>query len=120
MNWRQNIILFSESPKNAWDMPSKIGKTFLNRFVIDEDDACEVLGIYNLRNNNEEDNVEVIGNSLRRASEYRLGIEYDDIHLVFAKNYLNISERITLMILNKMQQYGLRSLIGQGSDFEIL
>ena len=115
MNWRQNIILFSEPPENSWDMPSRIGNTFLNRFAIDEDDACEVLGVYNLRNDGIENNIEVIRNSLRRALEYRLGIEFEDIHLVFAKNYLHISDHILSLIWNWMRKFRVRSTIVQDS-----
>ena len=47
----QNIILYKESAENPWNTPSKIANIFLNRFVIDEDLACEIIGTYILSNN---------------------------------------------------------------------
>ena len=110
MNKRQNIILFTEKPENSWDMPSKIGNLFLNSFAIDEDDANEVVGVYDLHHN-ETENMNIIESGLTRAAEYRLDIELEDIHLAFAKNYLNMSDRAFSMISNKMRMYDLRSTI---------
>ena len=83
----QNIILYKETAENPWDTPSKIANTFLNRFVIDEDFACEIIGTYELSNNDAE-NFGVIHNSLEKASAYR-GYS-KNIHFVFARNYLSL------------------------------
>ena len=80
----QNIILYKESAENSWNTPSKIANTFVNRFVIDEYFACEIIGVYQL-SNNEEENFGAIHNSLQRANAYRGASE--NIHFVFARNY---------------------------------
>ena len=49
MRSKQNIILFTEPSEFGWETPSKIGNLFLNRFCIDEDNACEVLGVHRLK-----------------------------------------------------------------------
>ena len=83
----QNIILYKETADYPWNTPSKIANTFLNRFVIDEDFACEIMGTYELSNNDEE-NFGVIHKSLERASAYR-GYS-KNVHFVFARNYLSL------------------------------
>ena len=93
----QNIILYTESAENAWNMPSKIARTFLNRFVIDEELACEIIGTYEL-SNNDDDNFGVIHNSLKKADDYRGHSK--NIHFVFARNYLSLGEPIENMILD--------------------
>ena len=86
----QNIILYKETAKNPWNTPSKIAHTFLNRFVIDEDFACEIIGTYELSNNDAE-NFGVVHESLEKASAYR-GYS-KNIHFVFARNYLSLGPR---------------------------
>ena len=41
---KQKIVLFIE-PDSGWTTPSKIGKSFMNRFSIDEDASFEILQI---------------------------------------------------------------------------
>ena len=86
----QNIILYKETAENPWNTPSKIANTFLNRFVIDEDFACEIIGTYELSNNDAE-NFGVVHESLEKASAYR-GYS-KNIHFVFARNYLSLGPR---------------------------
>ena len=93
----QNIILYKESAENPWNTPSKIANIFLNRFVIDEDLACEIIGTYNL-SNNDVDNFGVIHNSLEKAAAYR-GYS-KNIHFVFARNYLSLGKPIENVIVD--------------------
>ena len=66
----QTIIYYKESGESPWNTPSKIGNIFLNRFSIDEDFACEILGVYEL-SNNDMYNFEVVYKSLEQAGAYR-------------------------------------------------
>ena len=93
----KNIILYKEPAENSWNSPPKIANTFANRFVIDEYFACEIIGVYQLSNNDEE-NFGVIHNSLQRANAYRGASE--NIHFVFARNYLALADAIENMILD--------------------
>ena len=93
----QNIILYKEPAENSWNTPPKIANTFANRFVIDEYFACEIIGVYQLSNNDEE-NFGVIHNSLQRANAYRGASE--NIHFVFARNYLALADAIENIILD--------------------
>ena len=43
------IILLIEPSNDAWETPAEIGKLFLNRFIIEEDGAFEVIKIIKLR-----------------------------------------------------------------------
>ena len=89
------MILYTDSPENSWSLPSKIANTFLNRFVIDEDLACEIIGTYNL-SNNDVDNFGIIHNSLEKAAAYKGHSK--NIHFVFARNYLSLGKTIENMI----------------------
>ena len=51
---KQQIILFIEPAKEEWRCPESIGNLYLNRFVIDEDAAHEVLGVYYLQQSSAE------------------------------------------------------------------
>ena len=42
----QKIVLFIEPSEEAWQTPLKIGNLFLNRFAVEEDEASEVLKIF--------------------------------------------------------------------------
>ena len=44
----QKIILFIEPNNDAWQTPLKIGNLIMNRSVVEEDAASEVLKIYEL------------------------------------------------------------------------
>ena len=44
----QKIVLFIEPNDAEWSTPLKIGNLFMNRFVVEEDAASEVLKIYEL------------------------------------------------------------------------
>ena len=44
----QKIILFIENTDIAYFTPGTIGNLFINRFAIDEDDASEILNIFEL------------------------------------------------------------------------
>ena len=45
---KQNLILFIQPPIDPWSSPSKIGNSYINRFVIDEEASFELLGVYQL------------------------------------------------------------------------
>lgn len=63
MRNHQNIILYLERPENSWNTQSKIANALLNRLIIDEDFACEIIGFYEL-SNDEEYNFGVVHNRL--------------------------------------------------------
>ena len=44
----QKIVLFIEPTDDAWLTPLKIGNLFINRFAVDEDEASEILKIFEL------------------------------------------------------------------------
>ena len=46
---RQHIILFFEPSEDKWRCPLKIGRLYMNRLVINEDTANEIIGLYELR-----------------------------------------------------------------------
>ena len=43
----KDLVFLMEPSKNEWMTPLKIGYLYLNRLIIDEDAAFEVLGIHN-------------------------------------------------------------------------
>ena len=45
----QNLVVLMEPGRNAYDISFKGGNMCLNRFVIDEDAAFELSGVYNLK-----------------------------------------------------------------------
>ena len=45
----QNLILLMEPSKDAHNISLKGGRLFFNRFCIDEDAACELSGVYYLK-----------------------------------------------------------------------
>ena len=93
MRSHQNIILYRERAANAWNTPSKIANTFVNRFMIDEDFACEIVGIYELPNDGV-DNFGVVHNSLIRIGYLK------NIHFIFACNYLSLEKMIGNLIVD--------------------
>ena len=44
----QKIVLFIEPMEEAWSTPLKLGNLFMNRFAVDEDEASEILKIFEL------------------------------------------------------------------------
>ena len=46
---KQNIVFFIEPSEDAYNISSKVGKLFLNKFCIDEDEATELSGINHLK-----------------------------------------------------------------------
>ena len=45
----QNLVVFIESDKDASNISSKAAMLYLNRFSIDEESACELSGVYDLK-----------------------------------------------------------------------
>ena len=45
----QNLIVLMEPSKDAENISCKGGRLFFNRFCIDEDAACELSGVYYLK-----------------------------------------------------------------------
>ena len=45
----QNLIVLMEPCKDAHDISLKGGRLFFNRFCIDKDAACELSGVYDLK-----------------------------------------------------------------------
>ena len=46
---RQNIVLFFEPSEDKWRCPLKIGCLYMNRFIINEETANEIISINELR-----------------------------------------------------------------------
>ena len=46
---RQNLVLFFEPSEDKWRCPLKIGSLYMNRFVINEKTANEIISINELR-----------------------------------------------------------------------
>ena len=46
---KQNLFLFFEENELEFEISSSLVKLSMNRFVVDEDDQFEVMGIYNLK-----------------------------------------------------------------------
>ena len=122
MRSKQNIILLTEPSKSSWETPSKIGNLFMNRFSIDEDNACEVLGVYHLTNaipydegyDELKDKLNVISDSIRRGAKYRFGDKLEEIHLVFAQNDGDMDERhetFDEISSNWMKSFRIKTLI---------
>ena len=47
MKIMQNLVMMIQPPQGGDDISLKAGNMFLNRFIIDEDVAFELSGIYN-------------------------------------------------------------------------
>ena len=45
----QNIVIIVRESNFAYENPLKIGKLYMNRFVIDEDSNFEVSGFYHIK-----------------------------------------------------------------------
>ena len=45
---KQNLVIFFEENDDARIIDSKLVRLYTNRFTIDEDDQCEIDGIYHL------------------------------------------------------------------------
>ena len=45
---KQNIVIFVEPSKEKWRCPFKIGRLYMNRFAIDENDQNEILSVVEL------------------------------------------------------------------------
>ena len=50
-NIMQNIIVLRDISEYAHDISSKAVNMYINRFCINEDDAFELSGVFNLRKN---------------------------------------------------------------------
>ena len=50
----QKIVLFIELNDDLWLTPLKIGNLFMNRFAVEEDEASEVLKIFELEKSSDE------------------------------------------------------------------
>ena len=96
---KQNLILFIEPSIDPWSSPSKIGNSYINRFVIDEEASFELLGVHHLSSwgslsQNENDIVqqkvredfvldnEIIDSAIKKSAEYTT--KRLNTHLVFA------------------------------------
>ena len=44
----QNLLIFFEEADDEKDISSKLVRLYMNRFVIDEEDQTEIIGVYNL------------------------------------------------------------------------
>lgn len=102
---KQNLILFIEPSIDPWSSPSKMGNSYINRFVIDEEAGFELLGVYYLskwgdvsqnekypcRQKNIEDRFfdkELIDSGVTKAAEYQT--ERLNTHFIFAGDHLII------------------------------
>ena len=50
----QNLVVFIEPSEDASNVSEKAGKLYFNRFCVDEDAACELSGVYNLKESSSE------------------------------------------------------------------
>ena len=43
---KQHLLIFISKQANPWDTNEKIAKLYMNKFIIDEDDATEIIGVH--------------------------------------------------------------------------
>ena len=43
---KQHLLIFISKQSNPWDTNEKIAKIYMNKFIIDEDDATEIIGVH--------------------------------------------------------------------------
>ena len=48
-SYKQNLVVFTEPSEDASNISAKAGKLYFNRFCINEDAACELSGVYYLK-----------------------------------------------------------------------
>lgn len=120
-NTRQNIVVLRDIPEYANDISSKAVNMYMNRFCIDEDDAFELSGVFNLRKTEKEDhNREMIDLALQRSAETKADTEA--IHLIcnssrgysgqyFKYNLVQDSPLLSTCILNSMKKYQINTVM---------
>ena len=47
---KQHLLIFISKQANPWDTNEKIAKIYMNKFIIDEDDATEIIGVHKEQN----------------------------------------------------------------------
>ena len=102
----QNIVLFLEPAKEKSRIPLKIGRLYMNRFAIDESDANEIIGVFELKE------AMLIPNHL---SDFRFpnfnimnykNLDYSSINQIFRWNRELGTKRSEWETLNKSRAIG--------------
>ena len=119
---KTNVIIFMESCDDTAITPMKIGNSYLNFFVIDEDTAVEILEIYPLKKSSkkmtsimsrkykdekEDFDFEIIKAGTKKAAENQ-SADYQTL-LIYAGYDYQYSSTLMSMVLNGMRSYRLRS-----------
>ena len=82
-----------DNPVGLWDTSSKLGNSYINRFSIDEDDACEIVGIYNISDKQYINKNAVIRAGIRSLAKISPMSKFDQSHLIFVGGLTDISLR---------------------------
>ena len=97
---KQNLFLFIEPPIDPWSSPSKIGNSYINRFVIDEEASFELLGVnylskaevaqwskyFEVRQKPDQANDnEIVECAIQKSAEYKTKLP--STHFIFAGDY---------------------------------
>lgn len=69
-----NVAVIIEQSQDPWSTPTKIANTFLNRFTVDEDDACEVITVLD---------------ETREPFEFDIALKSNNLHLIIAGEYFH-------------------------------
>ena len=83
---KQNLVIFFEENDDARIIDSKLVRLYTNRFTIDEDDQCEIDGIYHLdgkwSSKFKDDLIMIIGAAKKSIVQDQ---NMSDIHFIFAQ-----------------------------------
>ena len=74
-----NIAVIIEQSQDPWSTPTKIANTFINRFTVDEDDACEVIAC----------EVIAVFDETREPFEFDIALNSNNLHLIIAGEYFH-------------------------------
>ena len=92
----KNIVVIIETSQDLWCTPTRIANTCLNRFVVDEEDACEVIAVFDEKWN---------------PFELLKVLSSNNLHLLIAGDYfLNRMNHIKKNARNWMKQRNIESL----------
>ena len=69
-----NVVVFIEQSQDPWSTPTKIANTFINRFAVDENDACEVIAVFD---------------ETWEPFEFDIALNSNNLHLIIAGEYFH-------------------------------
>ena len=69
-----NVAVFIEQSQDPWSTPTKIANTFINRFAVDENDACEVIAVFD---------------ETWEPFEFDIALNSNNLHLIIAGEYFH-------------------------------